>query len=215
MSVFIFIDESGDPGNILEEGASSPYYSELALQIKKETFNVLAEHIIGWQYMHGRFYEEKSLPKNPKQLKRYLDPLIHLSDTNDLCCSCVYLFKADYQGPYFHGDKRDVTKFRNFVHRKLLEYHFQCFPADGNSIELVFDRYRMSKDDRDNLETYLENNWGLPRFTNISHIDSMISGAMQVTSQLVSATKDIILKHGDDNKMRLLNFIKLKDITKI
>jgi hypothetical protein len=213
MSYFIFIDESGDPGNVLESGASSPYYSELAFQIKKENFNVLMEHIIGWQYMHGRFYEEKTLPSNAKHFKRYIDPFIHLCDTNDLGCSCVYLIKANYKGPYFHAEKHDVTKFRNFVHRQLLEFHFECFPSDGQSIELIFDRY--NKNDKDNLETYLTSNYRLPTFEHISHIDSKISSAMQVTSQFVSATKDIILGKVHEDKKELLSFIKLKDITNV
>jgi hypothetical protein len=212
-AVFIFIDESGDPGNILQHGASSPYYAELALQINKDTFRYLAEHVIAWQYILGRFDEVKTLPSKEKELKRYVDPLIGLCDTNHLCCSCVYLIKAKYQGPYFQVAEHNPAKFRNFVHRQLLEHHFQCFPTDGSDIELVFDRYRMSKDEMDNLEKYLRNNWNLPTFGDISHINSKISGVMQTTSQLVSAIKDIILGTADGKKRDLLSFIKLKDIT--
>jgi hypothetical protein len=215
MSIFIFIDESGDPGNVLQDGASSSYYSELALQINKDDFKCLTEHVINWLYINGMYNEIKTLPKNPKSLKRYVDPLINLCDNSTLCCSCVYLIKENYQGPYFRAEKYNAIKFRNFVHRKLLEYHFQCFPPDGSVIELVFDRYRMSNQEKDNLETYLRNNYNLPSFGDISHVDSMISGVMQLTSQLVSATKDIILMDADDNKKNLLNFIKFKDITKL
>lgn len=214
MATFIFIDESGDPGNVLEEGASSPYYAEIALQINKDNFKYFAEHVVAWQYILGRFDELKTLPANAQQLKRYIDPLIGLCDNNCLYCSCVYLIKASYKGPYFRVNSYNPLKFRNFVHRRLLEYHFGCFPVYDSDIELIFDRYRMSDSEIDNLEKYLRGNWNLPRFRYISHINSIYSGVMQVTSQLITAMKDVILGTAEGSSKRdLLNFIKLKDIT--
>src|SRR3972149_3794769 len=134
-------------------------------------------------------------------------------DGNVLYCSCVYLIKANYKGPYLLESKYNPLRFRNFVHRKLLEHHFTSFPVRDREIELVFDRYRMNKDEIDNLESYLRGNWNLPQIRYITHISSIYSGVMQVTSQLVSAVKDIILETTDGNIRSLLSFIKLKDIT--
>jgi hypothetical protein len=213
---YVFIDESGDPGNILENGASSPHYAELALQINEEAWTYFIEHIISWKYVWGRFKELNSLPSRVDQLKRYINPLIELNNRSNLCCSCVYLIKANYTGPYLRTSSthdQNPIKFRNFVHRKLLEHHFGCFPTHDYGIELVFDRYRMTTEEENNLKEYLINNWNLPNFEYICHVNSIYSEAMQVTSQLVNATKDIILGTADGNRKSLLDFIVLKDIT--
>lgn len=214
--IYVFIDESGDPGNILEEGASSPHYAELALQINEEAWAYFADHIISWKYVLGKSGEFKSLPSRTDQLKRYINPLIELHNRNNLCCSCVYLIKANYKGPYLRPNsthRQYPIKFRNFVHRKLLEHHFRCFPAHDFKIELVFDRYRMNTVEENNLKDYLLNNWNLPNFEYICHVNSIYSEAMQVTSQLVNAMKDIILGTADVNRKALLNFVSMKDIT--
>lgn len=214
--LYVFIDESGDPGNVLENGASSLHYAELALQINEEAWTYFVEHVISWKYVLGKFREFKALPPRTDQLKRYINPLIELSNCNNLCCSCVYLIKANYTGPYLrpsstHG--QNPLKFRNFVHRKLLEHHFKCFPTYDREIELVFDRYRMSTEEENNLKEYLINNWNLPNFEYICHVNSIYSEAMQVTSQLVNAMKDIIFGAADEDRKALLNFIVLKNIT--
>lgn len=65
-----------------------------------------------------------------------------------------------------------------------------------------------------NLEEYLINNWNLPNFEHICHVNSIYSEVMQVTSQLVNAMKDIVLGIADDNRKTLLDFVILKDITR-
>jgi hypothetical protein len=213
---YIFIDESGDPGNILEEGASSTYYAELALQINEEAWAYFIEHVINWKYVLGKFGEINTLPPRNDQLKRYINPLIELHNRNFLHCSCVYLMKENYTGPYLKltsRNEQNPIKFRNFIHRKLLENHFQLFPIVDCEIELVFDRYRMSNKEENNLKEYLINNWNLPDFEYICQVNSLYSEAMQVTSQLVNAMKDIIFGTADINRRALLNFVFLRDIT--
>ena len=216
--LYVFIDESGDPGNVLKEGASSSYYAELGLQINEEGWAYFIEHIISWKYVLGKFQEFKSLPARADQLRRYINPLIELYNRKNLFCSCVYLIKENYTGPYLRSSstsEQNPIKFRNFVHRMLLEHHFRLFPVYDSDIELVFDRYRMSSEETNNLEEYLINNWNLPNFEHICHINSIYSEVMQITSQLVNAMKNIILGTADEDKRTLLNFIFLKDITKL
>ena len=214
--IYVFVDESGDPGNVLTEGASSSYYAELVLQINEEGWAYFIEHVISWKYILGKFQEFKSIPARIDQLKRYIDPIIELYNRKNLFCSCVYLIKANYTGPYLRSgltSEQSPIRFRNFVHRKLLEHHFTLFPAYDSEVELVFDRYRMSSEEVHNLEEYLMNNWNLPDFEYICHINSIYSEVMQVTSQLVNAMKDIILGTADKDRRTLLDFVGLKDIT--
>ncbi len=208
--LYVFIDESGDPGNVLEPGASSPYYAELALQINEEAWEYFIEHVISWKYVLGKFKEAKPLPSRNDQFQRYINPFMELYNSKNLFCSCVYLKKAKYTGPYLQSSP---IRFRNFIHRMLLEYHFQLFPAHDNDIELVFDRYRTSIEEENNLKDYLMNNFNLPSFEYICHANSIYSEALQVTSQLVNAVKDLILGTADKNRRESLAFISLKDIT--
>ena len=61
MTKYIFIDESGDPGNILAAGASSKHYAELALQLNSDdSLDDFIAHIVSWKYISGkrRFFKQ-------------------------------------------------------------------------------------------------------------------------------------------------------------
>ncbi len=64
-----------------------------------------------------------------------------------------------------------------------------------------------------NLEQYLRDNWNLPEFEHICHVNSIYTEAIQVASQLVNAVKDIALGTATDEMKDLLAFISFKDIT--
>jgi hypothetical protein len=155
MLSYLFIDESGDPGNITPDGSNSEYYAELALQVSKDDFFCLLEHITNWRYIRGRFQEFKKLPSG-KDLYRFLAPIIELQREGIIKCSGVYLDKERYTGPYLKATPNKASnplKFRNFVHRQLLEFHFSRYPLDDNDIdiEVIFDRFDMSKEAFSNL----------------------------------------------------------------
>lgn len=214
--LYVFIDESGDPGYIQESGASSPYYSELCLQVNDRALVDLLSHILNWKYCKGRFYDVKTLPKHSDST-RFINPLKELHYRGELFCSCVYLVKERYIGPYLKPHsltEQNPIFFRNYIHRKLLEFHFSSFAPDKDSeIQLVFDRYKMSSEANHNLERYLHRNWNLPRFEHICHVDSAYTDAIQVAGQLVNAVKDITQGKATKERKELLDFIALKDIT--
>lgn len=216
-NLYLFIDESGDPGYAIEEGASSQHYAELALQLNDDGLEDCLAHITSWKYVLGKYREPKSLPTGKeRKLSRYLAPFVEASDRGNLCCSCVYLLKSDYTGPYLKPSSPSGPNpiwFRNFIHRKLLEFHFGLFLPQGKRIELIFDRYRMSSEAISNLEQYLKDNWNLPIFEYICHVNSVYTEAIQVASQLVNAIKDIAIGTATNDMKELLSFIKLIDIT--
>jgi hypothetical protein len=95
----------------------------------------------------------------------------------------------------------------------LLEWHFENNPPFGDEkIDLVFDRFDMSKEDKINLEDYLQNNWNLPTFKEIVHADSVYIETLQLAHQLVNLVKDVIMDSATFDP-RLLEFVKIKDIT--
>ena len=219
MTKHIFIDESGDPGNILVNGASSKHYAELALELSNDdTLGNLTAHIISWKYVLGRLYEMKDLPTG-NQCKRYLAPVLELHHQGKLNCSCVYLRKESYSGPYLKPELPTGHKplyFRNFIHRELLEHHFDQFPTVNNErIRLVFDDYRMDFEEVRKVEDYLQNNWKLPGFWRIIHANSKSIMALQLASHLVRAIKDIVLGTIKEEMKELFSFVALKDITNI
>lgn len=215
--LYVFIDESGDPGNTLSLGGSSPHYAELALQIDGNRLKDFLQLILNWKYCTNCYGERKTLPSKAKILNKYITPFKALHDTGNLLCSCVYLFKSKYIGPHFSQNittKHDPIKFRNFVHRQLLEFHFGIYhPPPDSQIELVFDKYVMNLKSRRNLEDYLQQNYNLPDFEHITHVDSEYVDAMQFTSQLVSAIKSIISHPISSLIADSLDFIELKDIS--
>ena len=92
MAEYLFIDESGDPGYILLDGASSKHYAELALQLNGDSLSGVIAHMISWKYVLGKLYEAKDLPRG-EQCQRYLAPILELHHQGKLKCSCVHLFR--------------------------------------------------------------------------------------------------------------------------
>lgn len=204
---------------MLEDGASSKHYAELALQVDSDdSLSDFVSHIISWKYVLGKLHETKPLPKG-KNCERYLTPILELHEQGKLNCSCVYLIKEYYHGPYLKSELPTGYKplfFRNFIHKELLLHHFTKFPiGDDARIHLIFDDYAMEFEDIRNVEDYLQNNWNLPNFWRILHSNSISTIALQVASQLVGAVKDIVLGTSDEDRIKLLSFISLKDITNI
>ena len=68
-NVYIFVDESGDPGDNDGTGENSTYYTELALQIDTEQVLYLVRHIVNWRYVKGMLGEPKQLPHESQELK--------------------------------------------------------------------------------------------------------------------------------------------------
>jgi hypothetical protein len=209
MACYIFIDESGDPGKLARDASNSKHYAELALQVDNEGINILHEHITNWRYVRRISREVKSLPGGDDKL-RFIEPIAVMQETGIIKCSCVYVDKANYQGPYLNTAQ--PLKFRNYIHRNLLEYHFDKYPSSDDQIELVFDRFEISKEEIHNLEDYLFKNWNLPNFKYITHINSIYCEVLQLTSQLVNMIKDLKSAHVDQKFKIRLNCLPIKDL---
>ncbi len=215
MIVYLFVDESGDPGNIAPDGSNSKLYAELALQVSRDKMGRFCEHITNWRYIRGIFKEVKTLPGG-KDLARFLGPIVRLQQEGLIKCSCVYLDKRCYTGPYLKATPyRDANplRFRNFIHRQLFEFHFSCYPPSNDDIEIVFDRFEMSKDTIENLDSYLRNNRNLPNFKYITHADSVYCEALQLTGQLVNAVQNLKLGELNSEAKAMLEHLPIKDIT--
>lgn len=213
--IFLFIDESGDPG--YEKPGSTEYYAELVLSVSADDFPDLNRPILNWRYCRNLIKDMKRAPKKGGSTSLFILPLSELHRMGIINCACVYLIKKDYSGPYLkpesYGGQRPLW-FRNFVHRQLLEYYFTCYQVTTDNIEIIFDRFEMSDEETNESEQYLANNWSLPDFKYFTHADSKYVDSLQVVSQLVNLVQEVISKKATFDP-KLLDFISIKDITKI
>ena len=216
--IYLFIDESGDLGEDDGEKQTTSYYTALVIQIESKSLKALVKHITSWRYVECVINEPKILPKREDKCITFLKPIIELHQAGGIKCSAVYLLKKEYSGPYLKKKSRTgrkPIKFRNFIHKELLEYHFSTYPAtDDNYVVAIFDYHTMSERDLDNVPFYLQKICELP-LNNIVHLDSNCSWVLQTAGQLANAVSHIPL--GNENKLtaQLLEFISLKDITYI
>jgi hypothetical protein len=210
MASYIFIDESGDPGKLVDDASNSRCYSELALQVSNLNINTLYEHLINWRYVKRISREVKSLP-NGVDKKRFIEPIAIMQESGVIKCSCIYVDKTNYKGPYLNNAQ--PLKFRNYIHRNLLEHHFSKYPSiTDENIELVFDRFEMSKEEIQNMENYLTKNWNLPNFKYITHVDSIYCEILQLTSQLVNMIKDLKSDKTDQEFKNRMHCIPIKEL---
>jgi len=215
---YIFVDESGDPGDNDGTRQNSLYYTELAMQIDADAPKRIASHVINWRYVKGIMGEPKRLALKIAELKRFLAPFVSLYEDGSLKCSAVFLRKPTYNGPYLKGSGKygsDEIKFRNFIHKQLLEHHLRLYPKNpSHYLQVVFDSYPMNRPQIKNVTDYLCNVCGLP-IDNISHFDSSCSWMLQTSGQLANLVSQVPLGGANEDIAAILGFIQLKDITRL
>jgi len=216
--LFLFIDESGDPGDNDGTKLNTIYYAELAIQTEYGCLSPLVEHIIKWRHDEGISNEPKHIPKDEGKCQDFLEPIIKLHQSGVIQFSAVYLRKDKYTGPYLKTDSltwNNRLSFRNFVHRQLLEHHFSLYPKERDDyISAIFDYYRMSRSDFKNITNYLCNICKF-RLDSIVHLDSECSWVLQLAGQLAHAISQAQLGKTPKSITDMLSFVSLKDITNI
>ena len=215
--IYFFIDESGDPGDNDGTGENTLYYTELVIQLEPSDLQRLSRHIINWRYAEGILKEPIKLPKNEQKQRDLLELFVELHEEEGFKCSAVYLLKDKYTGPYLKLESSEWNphlSFRNFIHRQLLEHHFASFPKkEDEYITAIFDYYRMSKSQRENVTHYLCDICNFD-IENIVHFDSECSWMLQATSLLAHAVSQIALENiPESTEQTLRSFISIKDIT--
>ncbi len=182
---FVFIDESGDPGEPGKEDASD-YYMVNALHLTDSTLQDMFNRLNHLRYFHKLEGELKNVHKNPRILKSLLDISEWFHRINGIFMTSTYLNKTSYEGPYLHNDSprgRNPKYFRNFIISKTLERHFyknQTLSAPEPELEIVIDRFVSKKEDQDNLVNYLKKNRKLPSILHVVQVDSRYSDPIQI-----------------------------------
>ena len=211
--VFLFVDETGDPGHPNETSASRYYQLNISI-IHRDSLPQLHKHFAAFRYFKDAGKELKTYKKDSKVLAGVFSDLVHKH--NILFCSFI-LEKEKYTGPYLKKiDKEkfdyNPNKFRNFVVRRSFEYIFSklvSIDPENNNLEIVFDRYLESEADEESLKKYLRGNYNLPAFEKIVQVDSEYSEAVQVSDFIGRFVKEHCFDGNENMTVDVFDFIKI------
>jgi hypothetical protein len=127
--------------------------------------------------------------------------------------SITHLDKATYTGPYLAPG--EGIEFRNFQVRRLLEWHLHHAPLATQECELVFDRHGHNSSQLDEFVRYINNNWDLPRFAQITAVDSLYVESVQVSDLALSLFRKKHLEQDQHYQALDLGFIRARDVTQM
>ncbi|HHD92170.1 MAG TPA: DUF3800 domain-containing protein [Candidatus Portnoybacteria bacterium] len=212
---FIFIDESGEPGQ------KTPYYIEGLLHITDETLRKIDVHLGALRYFGNIRNELKSTRLNQIQREKLSDILKYLmKDNTFIAATAVFVNKKKYTGNYLE-DKikipKNATKFRHFVMRRLLEFHFKNYHPQSSEIEIIVDRFHSDEFKEQQMRNYLRKLSSLkilPRFLHIIQADSRYVELLQVADWIAGSIKEKFFIHPEREYNDLFKYIKVREIIK-
>ena len=216
---YIFIDESGDPGqpyktdetgNKVPTGASL-YYILSAVCLDSQKLFALENGIMEVRSKYGFKSEIKStiIP-----LEMYKD-ILDLINVLEIVIYWRLVDKRKYKGQFAtKGHEKLHNIFDDYNLSKLLVFAAKGCEVEG--IEVVIDRAerRMYKDKFDNFNEYLVervNTKTIKRIKHITHVNSEYVNAMQLSDLVSGAIKD----HFTGKNTDLRKVIKKKNLYKI
>ncbi len=212
---FIFIDESGEPGE------ETPYYIQGLLHITDDSLKKINIHLGAFRYFGNIKSELKSTKLNPLQREKLLAILkCTIRDTAFVKASSVFANKQNYKGHYLTdkiGIPKDGTRFRHLMIRRLLEFHFQNYPQQSNEIEIIIDRFHSNDTKEQQMKNYLKKLGSpelafLPNFLHIIQADSRYLELLQVVDWIAGSVKEKFFTHPDRNYDDLFEYINVKEV---
>ena len=214
---YIFVDESGDPGFNVEPATgrlqSSRFYSAAVLHLCDDAFRDLNRHIAAFRYYTGLSRELK-IPSNKDEFSRLLGPIRAMAEGGkNIWASAIYVNKLKYTGSYLKpGGRRpgNPVRFRNYMLRRLLEFHFQWRSLKSRQYDLVLDRIELTREEAENLRSYIGRNRHIPTPTHITHAASIYVEGLQVVHHIANAHMDVA---AGGVKPEELSFVKSRDLT--
>ncbi len=185
---FIFVDERGDPGSVVD---SSSYYQLNVVLTNRIGIQNINKEISRFRYFLDFGKELKEYWSRDKLKAKIVDIVenILVHNEENVYTFIFYVDKKKYKGPHLG---KSGTKFRDYLLIKALEYIFKNNEYVSleklESIELVIDRYLENEKEQRGLADFIRNNYNLPRskdgvskIAHIVHIQSLYSDALQVS----------------------------------
>ena len=212
--IFLFVDETGDPGHPSQRDSSSFYQLNIVVADRKGIRDIV-KHFSRFRYFR---WADKELEKYTRSFTALNDLMSVCSGKANVAFYSFFLNKNSYVGPYLKKfglgkQSYNANKFRNFIVRKSFETLFkEILPEEydplfqrGLEIEVVFDRYLVNEEDEQNLRKYLRGNYNLPNLLHIVQVDSEYSDLVQVADLLGKMLKKAMF----DGEGVSLDFVSL------
>lgn len=164
--LFVFVDETGDPGADVAKGASA-HFGMALLSVRDEDYRVVRLLLSQVHWLRG-VATPMELPRTYNKSLDFMRGLKELARHGIVACSGLYLDKADYGGRYLRWSDTSASEtewpyyLRNYLLRHLLQLHFSKNDADGHSVDLVLDRVNLTERQTQNTHAYLNGNPGKP-----------------------------------------------------
>jgi hypothetical protein len=207
--VFVFIDETGDPGDPSNK-SSSRYFQLNIIVIHRESLHVLNKHLSAFRYFKN---SGKELKRHNRDLEILTQIFIELASVSNVLFSSFIINKENYfEDCIFNFTPNNL---RNFIIKISLEYIFNKLThidSESNNIEIVFDRYLESEKDEYELKQYLRGNYKLPKFDKIVQVDSEYSDSLQASDFLGKFVKDCFIDKNIHINMDILNLIRVFNV---
>ena len=210
---FIFIDESGEPGE------ETSYYIQGLLHVTDESLKKINIHLRAFRYFGNIRGELKSTRLNKLQKEKLSDILKYsIGDNNFVKASSVFMNKKNYRGDYLKekpDTPKDATRFRHFIIRRLLEFHFQKNKPQSNEIEIVIDRFHSGEVKEQQMKNYLRKLSHLsflPNFLHIIQADSRYLELLQIVDWIAGSVKEKYFIHSDRKYDDLFKYINVKEV---
>jgi hypothetical protein len=201
---FIFVDESGDPG---PDG--NPIYILLALHVAEPTLDRIRRHLVAFRYHHDVTRElkvQRWADKFSAPARHLLGFMADLAEEGFAVTTGNWLQKDRYRaggGPYLTTTEGEAVRFRNYQLRRLLERHAER-RRWSSAVDVVIDRWRMSAEQRRNLEEYLRGNFKLrPAIRWITLVDSSYCDTIQAVDIFSRLVRRCVTARGTPDEMAL------------
>ena len=211
---FIFIDEAGDPGE------ETPYFIQGLLHITDESLKKINVHLGAFRYFGNVDKELKSTKLNGLQKQKLLAVLkCAVVESGFVAATSVFVSKENYVGRYIKEapglPPKDATRFRHFMIRRLLEFHFKNKKVQSDTVEIIFDRIHPGEEKERYLKNYLRKLGALsllPNFLHIIQVDSRYVELLQLTDWIAGAVKEKYFTHPERDFNDFFDYVKVKQI---
>lgn len=219
--LFIFVDETGDPGK-----HGSKYFGMALLEVHSDSYKATEGLVSAYRLLSGMFAELKELPQQYIVGVNLLRGIASLAEVNLVEASGLYINKGQYGGCYLTWSDYGIPEsewayyLRNYLLRHLLEFHFTSKTALNGEVDLVLDRIKLTEQQRANTLSYLNSEieiplkqpFRIPRIEHLTIADSKYVGGLQIAHILAGLVNSSANDEVSGDQLELLNkFFKIKE----